>query len=666
MFTDMVGYSALAQLDEARALEFLEEHRRIVRPLLALHHGREIKTIGDAFLVEFDSALDAVHCAVAVQTAFHTRNSAVPESQWIRLRIGLHVGDVVHRDDDVYGDGVNIASRIEPVAAPGGICLSEDVARQVRNKIDLPLHPLGDRDLKNISVPMQLFALRLPWERTWPRPTKRIPPRRILYAALVLTVVVLAVAFWPFHTTTAPPAHRIAVVPLDDLSSDRSEAYFADGITEELISTLARISGLEVIARTSIMQYRSAGLDLGTVSRDLNAGTVLTGSVRRSGDHARILVRLIDVTSGRVAWTEEYDRNLRDVLNVQSDIAMRVAAALKVQLLDSERAGLEIAGAGSPEAYRLVLLGRHHLHRRSTEDLEKAEQYFRQAADRDPRYADAWTGLAECNVLFAGAGYGNVPRIRATNDARSAVMTALQLQPRSADALSVLAYLQYRLDWNWTGADTSFAAAVALKPGDARIREWRGLFLALRGRTGEGVAEMERAFALDPRSPSVGTGLGRVLAFDAQYERSIRQLEAVVRDHPTYAEGVFALGLSYGYAGALDRSIATLERAVLLSSRRPVILADLGYAYAVAGRATDARAVLAELDSVSRYQVVTPWIRSLVYYGLGEVDRSLDLMEQSLAEREGLLVYIKAEPMMPGIKQHPRFRAMLRTIGLEP
>lgn len=668
MFTDMVGYSALSQLDETRALQLLEEHRAIVRPLLLVHRGREIKTIGDAFLVEFDSALEAVRCAVEIQHAFRDRNGATPPDRAILLRIGLHVGDVVHRDQDVYGDGVNIASRIEPLAEAGGICLSEDVARQVQNKIDHPLVPIGERDLKNISVPVRLFALRLPWDPDRvPSSVWRRFPRRIPAAALVtVAIVVLAAWFVRERLSDPAPARRIAVLPLEDLSQASSDAYFADGITEELISTLARISGLEVIARTSAMHYRQAGIDVGIVSRELHAGSILGGSVRRSGERARILVRLIDASDGRVVWSEEYDREMRDVLSVQNDIAMRVASALKVQLLDAEREGLQQRGTLSPEAYRLVLLGRHHLHRRTSEDVRKAADNFRQASETDPRYADAWTGLAECNVLFAGAGYGNVPRDRAVDDARTAVTRALELQPGSADALAVLAYLQYRLDWNWAAADSSFAAAVSLKPGDARIHEWRGLFLALRGNTREGIAEMERALALDPMSPSVATGLGRVLAFDGQVDRAIRQLERVVQDHPQYAEGQFALGLAYGYSGRREESQRTLERAALLSGRRPVILADLGYSYAVAGRRAEALAILAELDRLSQTQYVSPWVRSMVHFGLGEVDKGLDLMEASLAQKEGLLVYIRAEPMLPVVRDHPRFQAIIRAIGLEP
>jgi tetratricopeptide (TPR) repeat protein len=313
-----------------------------------------------------------------------------------------------------------------------------------------------------------------------------------------------------------------------------------------------------------------------------------------------------------------------------------------------------------------VLLGRHHLHQRTTEDIQKAAGYFAQATEADPKYVYAWVGLAECHILFAGAGYGNVLRERAISDARSAVMRALELHPRSPDALAVLGYLQYRLDWNWAAADSSFANAISWKPGDARIHEWRGLFLALRGDTRAGVEEMERALALDPRSPSMGTGLGRLLSFDGQHDRAIRQLQQVVEEHPQYAEAYFALGLAYGYVGRTAESIASLERAVSLSDRRPIILADLGFALARAGRRPEALAILNEIDSLSQTRHISPWVRSVVHFGLGEVDRGLDLMQESLDQGEGLLAYLKVEPMPPEVRNHPRFQEMIRQIGLEP
>ena len=672
MFTDMVGYSALVQQNESQALLLLEEHRLVIRPLLERHRGREVKTIGDAFLVEFSNALDAVQCAIAIQRTLHDRNLSSPVERHISVRIGLHVGDVVHQDDDVYGDGVNIASRIESLAAPDGICLSQDVAHQVQNKINVPLVPLGERELKNIELPIVLYRVGLPWEGRrssmmafrWSRRTKRAAAATA--ATMLIALTAMWYAFFGNMSGVAPPISRIAVLPLENLSPDPHDDFFADGVTEELISALARISGLQVIARTSAMQYRQAGLDFGVISKELNAGTILGGSVRRMPDRARIVIRLFDASSGRVLWTEEYDRDLRDVLSVQNDVAMRVASALKIQLLDAERQDLTVRGTESAEAYRLVLLGRSHLHRRTNEDVQKAVEYFRKSLDVDPNYADAWTGLAECSILFAGAGYGNVPHERAVADARSAVMRALELQPRSAEAFALLGYLKYRLEWNWDAADSAFVAALALKPGDARIHEWRGLFLALRGDTKAGVAEMEMATSLDPRSPSVGTGLGRVLAFDKQYDRSIQQLENVVRTNPRYAEAQFALGLSYVYAGRLAESVASLERASSLSGRRPVILADLGFAFALSGRRKDALSILAEIDSISRVQFVSPWVRSMVYFGLGDIDKGFDLMEESLAQKEGLLVYVKAEPILPVVRNHPRFHAIVRAVGLEP
>ena len=671
MFTDMVGYSALTQQNEQRALALLEEHRSLLRPLFAAHKGSEIKTIGDAFLVEFSSALDACRCAVEIQRRLHERNAGTLAGHPLLIRIGLHVGDIVHRESDVYGDGVNIASRIEPLAAPGGICLSEDAARQVQNKLEYPLVPLGQGELKNIQLPVQIFSIELPWERLHRTPIARLVKlykrrRRFVHAGGSVALLAAALWFWSssLDPESASMSRRIAVLPLENLSSNKEDEYFADGVTEELISSLARISGLEVIARSSVMQFRKAGFDLGTVTRELGAGTILGGSVRRASGTTRISVRLLDAASQRILWSEDYDRTLEDVLSVQNDIAMRVASALRIQLLDAERRDLSKVGTTNPEAYRLFLLGRFHLNKRTTEDVEKAVQYFQQSVDRDTGYSAAYAGLAECNLLFAGAGYGHVPRDQAVAAAIEASDRALRLDERSAEAHAVLGYIRYRLEWNWNEADEEFRKAIELKPGDARVHEWYGLFLSLRGSTREGLEEMRRAATLDPLSPSVATGVGRLLAFDRQFDSSIVHLENVVRTHPNYAEAYFALGLSYAYAKRFSEAIPIMERAAELSGRRPVILADLGYLYGVSGRTADARRILDELNVISQRNLASPWMKSFIHFSLGEQETALALMEESLRQRDGLLVYMKTEPLTIGLHHNPRFQQILRQVGL--
>ena len=262
MFTDMVGYTALTQADESRAMELLERHNSIVRPYFANFHGREVKTIGDSFLVEFESALDALRCAVEVQSHLHDYNRTAGAGWKIALRVGVHLGDVIHRGGDVFGDAVNISSRIEPLADPEGICISRQVYDQVRNKFDLPLASLGEKTLKNVSVPAEVFKVMMPWD------TRREPG--------------------------APEARRVAVLPFSNLSPDPADEYFADGMTEEIISTVSRIEGAEVISRTSVMQYKKSPKPIRQISSELEAGTVLEGSIRKAGNRLRVNVQMID------------------------------------------------------------------------------------------------------------------------------------------------------------------------------------------------------------------------------------------------------------------------------------------------------------------------------------------------------------------------------------
>src|SRR5688572_16316680 len=262
MFTDMVGYSALTQQNEQLALELLAEHRTILRPFFKKHEGREIETAGDSFFVEFNSAVEAAACAIEIQTALYERNMVQPAERHILLRIGLHIGDVVYMDDHVHGDGVNIAARLEPLAAPGGICVSEDVARQIRNKVPYPVIQLPAEKLKNISMPMDIYCIALPWLSQQQRSKKRPFPKKLIAYGLGFAALVF-IAIWFFNTTrsdrqvsSSHSEFRLAVLPFKNISTNPDDEYFADGMTEELISTLAKIGGLNVIARTSVMKYK--------------------------------------------------------------------------------------------------------------------------------------------------------------------------------------------------------------------------------------------------------------------------------------------------------------------------------------------------------------------------------------------------------------------------
>ncbi len=672
MFTDMVGYSALAQSNEDLSLALLEEHRRILRPLFGVHGGREIETIGDAFLVEFDSALGAARCAIAIQRAIRERNTSLPPERALWIRIGLHLGDVVHLGDRVHGDGVNIAARVEPLADPGGICLTEDFARQIRNKLEEPLMKLGRPELKNIRSPQCLYKIVLPWEKEkgpWAARARFFARqrrvKRLGTGALLLTAVGFSAYFMIRGNPgeSGFPRNRIAVIPFANISREPQDEYFADGMTEELISELSTIRGLDVIARTSVMKYKGSAADIPEIGRMLGVGTILEGSVRKAMDKARITVQLIDVPTQRHLWTDEYDRELKDVFAIQSDIARRVADVLEVQLVHGEREQIEKSGTQNVDAYRLFLLGRFHLNKRTAADIVKAIGYFQDAVTIDPGYAHAYTELADCFTLIAAAGYDIMPRMEATAKARQSVMKALELDETLAEAHTSLAYVKFRLDWNWGEAEEEFKRAIDLKPGNSRSHEWYALYLSLLGRHEEALTEMRRAYELDPLSPVVSTGVGRVLQLARRYDEAVSQLRTTITMDSTYADAHFILGMTYSHQGKHGEAIRELSTAYRLSGRRPVIYARLGTALASAGRKKEAERIFDDIVEMWKSGKVPVYYLALAYIGRGEHEQALNAFEQAYEEHEGLLIYTNTEPMFDSIRHYPRFVELLKKIG---
>ena len=365
MFTDMVGFTALGQESEAVALETLKRHRALLRSVFAKHRGREVKTMGDAFLVEFESALEATLCAIDVQSSINSLS--LEQGKKTLVRIGVHVGDVVHDGGDVLGDAVNVASRIEPLAPPGGICVSRQVYDHVKGKISYPLLKLEPREVKNVKEQVEVYSIVLPWQEKMD----------------------------PNSGHQRLDARRVAVLPLVSLSPDPNDEYFADGLTEELISRLSQVGGLEVIARTSAMNYKKKEKSVSQIGRELNVGTVMEGSVRKSGNRIRVTVQLINSATEGHLWSSSYDRDLEDIFAVQSEIAESVASSLKVKLLEEDKNRLEKGETRDPKAHILVLRGGLQLQRWDLASIKSAIGYFEEAIARDEHYAIAYVRLSQ-------------------------------------------------------------------------------------------------------------------------------------------------------------------------------------------------------------------------------------------------------------------------------
>jgi adenylate cyclase len=672
MFTDMVGYSALTQKNESLALDLLEEHRRILRPLFPKHGGKEVETAGDSFFIEFSSALEAVNCAIEIQESLFKRNENLESDNHIILRIGLHVGDVVHMDSHVHGDGVNIAARIEPLSRPGGICLSEDVARQIQNKIEFPLEKLPEAKLKNIKSSIGVYRLVLPWQKELKLNKKSALSKfkmhkTFMYLAALLVLVITFLLIWNFVQTpvNSENNNRIAVLPLVNISENSEDEYFADGMTEELISQLAKISKLSVIARTSVIKYKNKELNIKEIGNELNVGTILEGSVRKYSDNARISVQLIDVNTQEHLWSEEYNRKLNDIFAIQSEIALKIANELKIQLIPNEKLQIAKMGTENPEAYKSYLLGKFYFNKKNKNAIFKGLEYFNNAIKSDPGYALAYVGIADCYALIGGSGYGPMARDSVVLKAMNAVNKALELDETLAEAYNSLAYIYFRLEWDWESAEINFKKAIELKPSYAMAYERYAFYLALFRRFDEALPLMLHAQELDPLSASVSTGVGRIYHFSQQYDKAIDQYNKILEMNPDFAEAVFALGLSYKQKQMYGEAISELERAVKLSQNRGIIVAALGSAYAANGMTENAINILNNFRSEQSENPDTYFYAAIVNGALGNKDEAIKSLYKAYNNHFGLFVYLNVEALLDPMRSEPKFIALLKEMKFE-
>jgi adenylate cyclase len=544
MFSDIAGYTAIMGRDEARAMDALAEHRALLRTLLPKFNGRMIGEIGDGTLSSFHSALGAVNCAREVQAALEGKDE-------FRVRIGIHVGDVLFSNNDVHGDGVNVASRIHALAAPGGICISERVYEDVRNKPEIRVRDLGEKRLKNVSRPIRVYALATTALPDQPRTEQTRSMARALVAGagalLLIAALGYGVARWRSFTpgsaeqpaTQARVIRSIAVLPLDNFSGDSSQEYFADGMTDELTTDLAKISALRVISRGSVMQYKGAHRPpTPEIAKALNVDAVVEGSVVRSGDRVRITAQLIDAPADKHLWADSYERDSRDVLALQDELALAIARQINIELTPQEQVHFASARQVDPEAYDAYLKGRYYLDKYTPDDTERAMDYFSQAIKADPQFPGAYVGL--------GRGYTSsaffLPGKDAMPKAREAAEKALELGDADGGAHYVLSIVKYRYDFDWPGAEVELQRAIALAPSSAGAHSGYGFLLTMEGRFEQAEAELKRATELDPLNLTFTLAVGRLFELQGQYEKAAEQFRKVLAMDPNFEFAHFALG----------------------------------------------------------------------------------------------------------------------------
>ena len=596
---DVVGFSRLMRVDESATLAALNSHRRELIDLkIAEHKGRIFKLAGDGMLVEFPSVVGAVACAAEVQRQMSQRNLDVAPDRRVEFRMGVNLGDVLAVDDDIFGDGVNVAARIEGLALPGGVAVSGTVRDHVGSRLELTFEDRGEQMLKNIDRPVRVFDI----------------------------VLDLAVAN-PRTGPAAPSKPSIAVLPFANMSGDGDQEYFADGITEDIITDLAKVSALSVIARNSVFAYKGQNADIQAVGRRFNVGYVVEGSVRKAGHRVRITAQLIEARTGTHIWAERYDRDLTDIFAVQDEIANTVAKQLRIRLLPTERRAIEAVPTASVDAYNYYLRGRHLYHLHTAQHVELSRRMFQKAVELDPNYARAYAGLADSAFFL----FNNQQEGVSIDDILKASRTAVELDPDLAEA-----HASY------------------------------GIALHYLDRYPEAVSEFQRAIELNPDLYEAHYLYAMAARDHGDMETVIRMEERCVEIWPEHYREWLMLAGYYHYAGRKDEAqraarigVALAESALETHPDVP-LAATLGAgSLAMLGEAERALEWLSRAIAIAPDDPLTQFNAACSYSLLGKTEEALSLIERWSQKATDRTVGWLTDVDFDNIRDHPRFQALL-------
>ena len=601
---DVVGYSRLMEHDEAGTLAALKARRReVLAPLVVQHNGRVVKVMGDGVLVEFGSAVDAVQCAVELQKGFAGANQGVAETSRIVLRIGINLGDVIVEGSDLYGDGVNVAARLEGLAEPGGIYISGSVYDQVKRKLSFSFDELGTHVVKNIAEPVQVYRVRM-GDREAAQPT--------------------------MQTQTKP---SIAVLPFANMSGDAEQEYFSDGITEDIITDLSKVSGLSVVARNTVFTFKGKAVLVEEVAKRLNVAFILEGSVRKAGGRVRITAQLINGRGGDHIWAERYDRTLDDIFNLQDEISKTIVDVLKVKLLPEELETITNRSTDNPEAYEALLMGRSFLNRGTETRLMKtAQRLFAKAIEIDPNYARAYAALAdcECQLLIFNDPDASYEAVLA-NSTR-----ALELEPGLADAHASRGGALFVIG-HYAEAEVEFERALALDASSFEAHFFYGRHCLVQGQYEKAATLFQRAASLSPDDYRVWGHLGMVYASlgcsdDAKEaaRQGVLRVEKAINAHPDNAGALCFGAIMLAVVGEVERALSWAARAEVFAGDNIPVQYNIGCCYAK----------------------------------LGKPEQAIDCLERQLTASHAYLIlrlpWMRQDSDLDSIRTHPRFVALVK------
>lgn len=630
LFADMAGYTAMMQENEQLARAKRKRLKSVLEEAVAKFNGKILQYYGDGSLSIFNSAIDCVWCSIDMQ-------QQLQQDPKVQLRIGIHTGDVIIDDEAVYGDGVNLASRIESLAVPGGIFISEKVNDEIRNQENIHTRELGYFELKNVRYPVRVFAITN---------DGIIVPRRD-----------------ELKGKTKETHNRLAVLPFINMSADPENEYFSDGITEELLNTLTKVDGLQVTSRTSVFAFKGKNNDIRDIAIQLNVDKVLEGSVRKAGSRVRITAQLINAADGYHIWSETYDRNLTDIFQVQDEISGIIANRMRENLTEKEKEKTKAPVKNLP-AYTQYLKGLHFWNKLTPGDVRKAIECFEKAFEIEPDYAQAYA-MAAGAYSYIGAKGQMLPE-RAFEKVRQYADKALSIDETVAEGHIAMAGVYLFYEWKWQLAYESLHKAIHLNPTAIQAYELLGYYHVITGHKEKAVEALETAERFDPLSPTITQSLGTMYLFAERYDDAIRQAEKLLDMNPQMRASLEMKAWCTGLKGDWEKALKMFQEVHRLTNHPLKGLLGLGYTYAMLGHRDWAMECVRKMEQrqLEEPDAVIDAELAALWFGIGDYNKSFYYLNQCIDKRVGPVSYFLEYPPYKEIKKDPRYELLLQRLGL--
>jgi adenylate cyclase len=633
LFADMTGYTALMQENEQLARAKRKRLKDVLDVMIAKHNGKTIQYYGDGSLSIFSSAINSVMCAIDIQ-------HELQRDLTVDLRIGIHTGDVIIEDEAIYGDGVNLASRIESLAAPGSILVSEKVLDEIKNQSAIQWRELGYFEMKNVKQPVRVYAIA--------NSGIVVPDRAELQGK------------------TKQPVNRLAVLPFVNMSADPENEYFSDGITEELLNALTKVDGLQVTSRTSAFAFKGKNVDIRDIGIQLNVDKVLEGSVRKAGNRVRITAQLINAADGYHLWSENYDRNLTDIFEVQDEISTIIANKLRENLISPPQAIhlVKSPPARNTEAYTAYLKGLHFWNKVTPADTRKAIECYERAIELEPDYALAYAMMAGAYSSLGSSGQ-MLPHT-AFEFAHRYADKALQLDNTVAEGHIAKGAVYLLYDWKWQEAYDALQRAIHLNPGATAVYELLALYYIRKGQKDKAVELMEKAVKLDPLSPTISQALGNMYIFAERYDDAIRQADKLLEIDPQMRASVELKAWGTGMKGNWEGALELFKEVHRLTNHPLKGLMGVGYAHARLGHNAEALECIRKIEQRQAEDpnlVLDPDLVG-IWYALGNIDKVFYHISRCVEKRVAPVDLFLEYPVFAGLREDPRFIELREKIGI--